>query len=600
VLSAAWGEGPRPALRRLAERRDLAIVEHGSLAVVGDGLDVAEAGRVCCVFAGRLAGVEPATCARQLLERYAHDGLAVLSELDGAYVAFVSDGVSAWATRDRLGARTLCYSSRDGEVTLGEHEADVLGLLASTPPPDRLAVVQWLDRGSLPEGRSLFSGLRRLRAGHLLELTARGAGERSYWQPAFREPDRTSRAALADALREAAFDAVARARDGAATPGISVSGGLDSACVAAGLAHAGGAPAQALAITFPAEQGVDETSLIEATTRFSGLPLRLVPFTGGEVFPPVQRHIERWRVPPPSAMMLVWEDLWPLARTLGIDVMLDGQGGDEAFGASRYLIGDRLAAGRLLAAWGLAGSLPGPGAGPGMSWQARLRVLRRIGLSAALPARLLAARRRRLPRERLVGRLVRAQDVAGLVAQDDPWAFKHRYGGPLWWGALVSTFMDNPDAFDANAFFRRVSADAGIERRHPLLHDVGLFQRVLATPPETAFDAERDRPLLRDALAGYVSDEVRKRHVKLVFNSVVLSRMAGEEGRSIAGELARSDAPVREYVDGSQIGPLFDPEQSARRDQRARALQLFAVGSVNRWLAALENGPVESGASDGR
>ncbi|MGA2756748.1 MAG: asparagine synthase-related protein [Solirubrobacteraceae bacterium] len=599
MLRAAWGEGRHEALRRLAERRGLGIVEHGRLAVAADELDHAQAGNVCCVFAGRLVGVAPGGCARHLLDRHARSGLAALGDLDGAYVAFISDGVSAWVTRDRLGARTLCYSSRDGEAFLGEHEADVLELLASTPPPDRLALVQWMERGSLPDGRTLFTGLRRLRAGQLLELTARGSVEHAYWRPAFHEPSRASRSELADALREATFRAVARAREGAAAPGICVSGGLDSACVAAGLAQAGGAPAQALAITFPAEQGVDETPLIEATARFSGLPLRLVPFAGGEVLPPVQRHIERWLVPPPSAMMLIWEDLWPLARSLGIDVMLDGQGGDETFGASRYLIGDRLRAGRLLAAWRLAGSLPGPGAGEGMPWQARMRVLRRIGLPAALPARLQAARRRRLPRERVVGRLVRTQDVAALVAQDDPWAFKYRHDGPLWWGSLVSMFMDNPDAYDANGFFRRVSADTGIERRHPLFHDVGLFERVLATPPESAFDATRDRPLLRDALAGYVSDEVRKLHVKLVFNSVVLSRMAGDEGRRLAAELARSDAPVREYVDTSAIGPLFDPEQSRNRDQRVRAIQLFTVAAINRWLAVLENGPAEP-ASDGR
>ncbi len=589
MLRAVWGEGRNGALRRVAAHHGLRIVEHGQLAVAGDELDVAETGPACCVFVGRLYDVEPGACAQHLLERHIREGPAALAALHGAYVAFIGDGASALVVRDRLGARTLSYRTLGNEAALGEHDADVLELLATTPPPDRTAVIQWIDRGSLPKGRSLFTGLRRLPPGHLLELTARGAGELVYWQPAFAVPERSSRSELADALREGAFGAVGRARAGARTPGVCLSGGLDSACVAAGLARAGGSPTQALAITFPADPEVDESALIAATARFSGLPLRQVPFVDGELLAPVQRHLERWKVPPPSPMMLVWEDVWRLARELRIDVMLDGQGGDETFGAlaSKYLISDSLRAGRLAKAWRLSASLPGPGGGEDISLQARLRVLRLIGVSGALPARLQAARRRRLPRERLVGRLVRAEDVQDLVAQDDPWAFKYRQDGPLWWRAVVAMFMDHPDGADANGFFRRVAADAQVERRHPLLHDVGLFERVLRTPPETAFDAARDRPLLRDALAGHVTEEVRTRHVKLVFNSVVVSRLAGDEGRRLAAELARPDAPVREYVDGSAIEPLFDPERSRTRDPGVRALQLFTVGTINRWLAVL-------------
>jgi asparagine synthetase B (glutamine-hydrolysing) len=602
VLRAVWGEDRNGRLRRASTRHGLRIVEHGQLTVAADELDMAEAGGVRCVLVGRLVGVEPRACARHVLERHSREGHAALADLHGAYVAFISDGVNAVVVRDRLGARTLSYKALGAGAVLGEHDADVLELLAATPAPERTAVIQWIERGSLPKGGSLFAGLRRLAPGHLLQLSAAGASEQIYWQPAYAAPERASRSELADTLRESAFAAIARARAGARTPGVCLSGGLDSACVAAGLANAGGSPPQALAITFPVDPEVDESAPIAATAAFSGLPLREVPFREGELFAPVQRHLERWKVPPPSPMMLVWEDLWPLARELGIDVMLDGQGGDEAFGAlaSKYLISDSLRAGRLARAWKLSGSLPGPGAGEDMSLQARLRVLRQIGLSGALPAGAQAARRRRMPRERLVGRLVRDEDVAALVAQDDPWAFKYRQEGPLWWRAVVAMFMDHPDSADANGFFRRVAADAQVERRHPLLHDVELFQRVLRTPPQTTFDASRDRPLLRDALAGYVTEEVRTRHVKLVFNTVVVSRLAGDEGNRLAAELARPDAPVREYIEGSAIEPLFDPERSRARDPSARALQLFTVATVNRWLGVLQGDSSGPGGIDER
>jgi hypothetical protein len=142
-----------------------------------------------------------------------------------------------------------------------------------------------------------------------------------------------------------------------------------------------------------------------------------------------------------------------------------------------------------------------------------------------------------------------------------------------------------------------------LERRHPLVHDVPLFEHVLRTPPQTGFDAARDRPLLRDALAGYVAEDVRTRHLKLVFNSVLVSRMSGEEGRRLAAEILLPNAPVREYVDGSALAPLFDPSQSQTRDPNVRTIQLFTVGLINRWLLLLEDrdrvgSPGDSGATD--
>lgn len=589
MLHATWGELRKGALLRLAADRGLPIVEHGPLAVVGEELAVADRDGIRCIFEGRLIGVDPQACARELLDRYTRHGLASLSQLHGAYVAFVCDGEHAWVVRDRLGARTLSYSATGGDVALGGHDADVLELLPATPAPDRMAVVQWIEHFALPAGRSLFSGLRRLPAGYRLDLSARYAIERVYWQPSYEGVDQCNRGDLASALRDETFNAISRARDGARAPGLFLSGGLDSACVAAGLAHRGGVPTRALAITFPHDPDVDERTLIETTARFSGLPLTQVPFLDGEVLTSSLRHLQRWKVPPPSPMTFVWERVWALAREMGVDVVLDGQGGDEAFGAlaSKYVISDRLRAGRLGQAWRLSGSLPGPEWGTRMPLSVRLGVLRTIGLSGALPSRLQAVRRRRLPRERVVSRLVRSEDVQGLVAQYDPWSFKRRRG-PLWWRATVAMFMDSPDAMDANGFLQRAAAGAGIERRSPFLHDVRLFERLLRTPPETGFDVARDRPLLRDALAGHVAEEIRTRHVKLLFNSIVVSRLLGEEGRRLVGELGRPDAPVREYVDGPGLEKLLDLRRSPSRDANVQSSLLFAVGLVNSWLMLLE------------
>jgi hypothetical protein len=96
-----------------------------------------------------------------------------------------------------------------------------------------------------------------------------------------------------------------------------------------------------------------------------------------------------------------------------------------------------------------------------------------------------------------------------------------------------------------------------------------------------------------------VAEEIRTRHAKLIFNSLVVSRMSGEEGQRLAAEVLRPDAPVREYVDGPALEPLFDPKQSRMRDPDVRSTQLFAVSLINRWLVLLQDGGRDVVAGDG-
>ncbi len=102
-------------------------------------------------------------------------GETALARFYGAYVLVAVDRFrgKVLVSHDHLGARSLTYTRRGEQVLFAEHLVDLLELLPATPPPNRLAVVQWLDRRSLPLGRSLFSGIDRLLAGHALEMSER-------------------------------------------------------------------------------------------------------------------------------------------------------------------------------------------------------------------------------------------------------------------------------------------------------------------------------------------------------------------------------------------------------------------------------------------
>src|SRR5205823_6482091 len=86
---------------------------------------------------------------------------------------------------------------------------------------------------------------------------------------------------------------------------------------------------------------------------------------------------------PVSPNLHFWLPLLHRAAADGIDVMLDGEGGDEVFGLSPLLIADRLRRGRLVSAVSLTRRIPGSDERPSVSGSASL--LRRYGVKGATP-----------------------------------------------------------------------------------------------------------------------------------------------------------------------------------------------------------------------
>ena len=138
--------------------------------------------------------------------------------------------------------------------------------------------------------------------------------------------------------------------------------------------------ALALAGVFPAHPETDERELIEATARYTHLPVELITFDDrASIFAPALEHIDRWSLPPVTPNLFVWRPMMARARELGVDVMLDGEGGDQLFGFAPYLIADLLRTGRALVAWRLTRRIPGVGADADL--RMRLRALRVYGVS---------------------------------------------------------------------------------------------------------------------------------------------------------------------------------------------------------------------------
>jgi asparagine synthetase B (glutamine-hydrolysing) len=247
----------------------------------------------------------------------------------------------------------------------------------------------------------------------------------------------------------------------------------------------------------------------------------------------------------------------------GVDVMLDGEGGDELFGTAVFLIADRLRHGRAVSALQLARRLPGMGAHPRPRWIGR--ALTRYGARGALPPRVHAGLRAARGRARGPG---------------NEWAWKAS-PAPRWWAQLADALTTARDAIGARDQLRREGTMGGVELRHPLL-DTELVELVLSLPPEFGFDAHRDRPLARRALAGDLPAGVLADQRKPAFNSLLDGALAGPDRTAIEALLAAPHPELARRVD--QVA------RTALVEQRSRtSLDLWRVAQLELWLAHNED-----------
>ncbi len=614
MFAVGWGERAVELMAR-GERAGPLVVSGAEGAIDADG-------RWQCWISGRL------TNARALCERFGlapdHDPPALLARayarvgpdacelLRGTFVVVAFDRERSTATivRDHLGGRPLVHVRVGGGALFAEHERALVELLPSTPAPDRLSLTRWIERGSTPPGRTLFEGVRRIPPAHRVELSPGAIAIAPYWRPRYEGLATGSREAIAERLREAAFAAVARAADGAQRPAVRLSGGLDSACVAAGLAARGtsasggpaaheasasGGPAArgasasgavALAAVFPNHPATDERELIEATARHTGLSVELISFDDrASILAPALDHIARWSLPPVTPNMFVWQPLMASARALGVDVMLDGEGGDELFGWAPHLFADLLRRGQLRAAWRLTRRIPEVGADADV--RLRLRAIRKYGVSPLVPPAVKRGRRRRRAASDPES-LLAAADVAALAALEEGGEEGEgglaRLDGPLWWRALAAELTHAGETLGVSGQLRRESTDERIDRRHPFLFDRELLQTALANPPELQFDPARDRALLRDGLPGHIPEAVRTRHAKSFFTDLLSAGLVAD-GALLAEGPREADAPVRAFVRDAPLEALLGEATRPRGSRAAR--RLWHAGLADVWLRGL-------------
>lgn len=306
----------------------------------------------------------------ELVERLGVD--EAVRQFNGMWAMVIQD-IEAnrfYVTRDRFGKKPL-YIHRDcNGIYMASEMHSLLGLPSVDLTPDAVTASRFLSQSlQNVDNRSWLSSIAAFPPASIGTIDgadpASGISDvRSYWTPDLQTPLHIQGADESiEELRSLVQDAI-RLRLHADVPvGIALSGGLDSSIISVQAMKHTGAQGQQTELFSAVNPGSkeDESVHIDMMARHLGSDVRrfqLDPEEGDGLFGLLQNCIRHADGPVTSFSNLLFYKLMESARSVGITVVLTGQGADEAFcGYRKYPVLEvkrLLKAGRILDATKLA------------------------------------------------------------------------------------------------------------------------------------------------------------------------------------------------------------------------------------------------------
>ncbi|GEM_PF-39665 len=279
-----------------------------------------------------------------ILHAYEEWGEACVERLDGMFAFGVWDGRRLLLARDRLGKKPLYYSRlSDGGIVFASEIKAILCHPAVPRTLDPVALDQYLTFQYALAPRTLFKGIAKLPAGHVLAYEDGEVAVREYWDPSAhvsRSREGGERAipfeAAKEELGQRLIEAVAKRLVSDVPLGLLLSGGIDSSLVAALMTRAGGGQVRTFTVGFE-DAAFDETPFARRVASHLGTEhheFRLTP-NMVDILPTIVWHLDE---PVADQAILPTYLICQMAKA-DVTVLLTGEGGDEVFlGYPRYLL----------------------------------------------------------------------------------------------------------------------------------------------------------------------------------------------------------------------------------------------------------------------
>ena len=534
-----------------------------------------------------------------LLEAYRRWGESFADHLIGDFAVVIWDEGRRClvAARDPGGLRPLVYRIEPERMLVASEAAQILAA-PGVPTDLNAARVVAMLAGSpgLPEW-TYYDAVRRLPPGCTLVADDRGLRIRPHVGLRVADPARgVTFEEYAGQLRQRLTEAVRARLEVVATPGLLLSGGLDStaiAGVAASLRAAGAVPADLRTYSFAFDElpECDERSVSDIVASQCRLPN--VPVPGDDAWPLAEypEHGPDRNGPDRFRSHVLHDRAVALACRDGVTLLMSGQRGDALVGSTVVDHLGRLRAEGPLAFWA---DVTAHGRRTGRSRRAVLarHVLRRLP-GALWPDERLPDVRRRLLRLRSrasLPRWIRQEAIERLGIREVVDRDKPR--SPLTGGGRRHRhrlILDLQATRNAEAM-ERLCARAGLRYADPWA-DRRLAEFVLGVPPYLVTPAGESKGLLREAMRGVLPEAARvlagKRSPQPAYDRGLLDRARG----TVWTLIADSRAGARGFVDEQALRTAYSRYLAAGTSVTEREWRVFwRFLDVETWLRRFHDG----------
>lgn len=235
--------------------------------------------------------------------------------------------------RDRMGVRPLFYAQRGSSLVFASEIKALLEVPGISASLDPIALDQIFTLWFPLSPRTPFKQIYELPPAHVLIADSSGVAIRPYWHLEYPELGEESLGGrteddVAEELRALLFDATRIRLRSDVTVGAYLSGGLDSAIIAAAIESIVPDRLRTFSVTFDSPE-FDESDFQNEMIRALGTEHRSIqcrPHDIGSMFPAVIRHVECPILRTSPAPLFA---LSKLAHDQGCKVVLTGEGADE-------------------------------------------------------------------------------------------------------------------------------------------------------------------------------------------------------------------------------------------------------------------------------
>lgn len=270
-----------------------------------------------------------------IVHAYEEFGDRFVERLSGQFAIALWDGrrQRLILARDRVGIRPVYYARIGGYLLFASEIKAILAVAPAAAALDEQGLTQVFTFWGTVGQRTVFKDVRSLPAGHLLVVEKGAERLEKYWDWTF--PQGSGRAdlsmeAAAEELRTLLTDVVRQQLRSDVPVGAYLSGGLDSAGIAA-LARENVGMLQTFSLTFE-DPEFDESSHQRLMAEHLGVrhsSIRCTTREIGDIFPELIWHTETplLRTAPAPLMLLARH-----VHREGFKVVLTGEGADEVFG----------------------------------------------------------------------------------------------------------------------------------------------------------------------------------------------------------------------------------------------------------------------------